>query len=84
MAMDVIGLDRELDAIARHLGRTPDQPHVMVVAGERGMGETTRCRAAAHRLRERGATVLSSVPAPAESVVPSRSALKRVAQVVDA
>src|SRR5262245_58044380 len=66
MLDEVVGRDRELEAVSAFLAAVARSPACLVLAGEPGIGKTTLWLAALKRARGRSMTVLSARPVAAE------------------
>jgi DNA-binding CsgD family transcriptional regulator/tetratricopeptide (TPR) repeat protein len=66
---DLLGRDRELDALNTWIGALERLPATCVILGEAGIGKTSLVRAAVENAGDRGYRVLRAMPAEPESVL---------------
>jgi DNA-binding CsgD family transcriptional regulator len=66
VTLEVLGRQAELKTLDAFLGRLPDEPGALVLAGAAGAGKTTLLRAAAEFAAARGFTVMQTRPARSE------------------
>src|SRR5262245_61487707 len=71
MTDEVIGRDRELSTVHAFLDQPADQPRVLLIEGEPGIGKSTIWLAGVAAAQERFSTVLASRPAETETTLPN-------------
>jgi ATP/maltotriose-dependent transcriptional regulator MalT len=80
---DVVGRDADLQTIARELDSPADQPPVVVLQGEPGIGKTTLWLAGIEQARQRGFRILSCRPSAAEAQLSYASLADLLADIDD-